>query len=71
MLALEETMLRMEDVVLRMNQALQSGGFQPTELRGPPPKASSDDVEHPYERPPSYRRQSSPHQGHQVSIFLR
>ena len=63
MLALEETMLRMEDVVQRMNQALESGGFRPTELRGPPPKARSEYVEYPYERPPSYRRQSSPHQG--------
>ena len=56
-------MLRMEDVVQRMYQAMQSGGFRPTDLRGPPPKARSDYVEDTYERPPSYRRQPSPYQG--------
>ena len=60
---MDETMLRMEDAVLRMNQAMVSGGFRPTELRGPPPKARPDYVEHPYDRHPSDRRQSSPYQG--------
>jgi len=62
MLVLEETMLRMEDVVQRMYQAMQSGGLGPTDLRGPPPKARSDHVEEAYGRPPSYRRQPSPPQ---------
>ena len=63
MFALEETMIRMEDAVQRMSQVLESGGFRPTELRGPPPKARPDYVEDTYERPPSYRRQPSPYQG--------
>ena len=43
-------------------QAMQSGGPRPPDIRGPPPKARSDQVEEVYEKPPSYRRQTTPPQ---------
>ena len=55
-------MLRMEVAMQRMSQEMQSGGFRPPDIRGPPPKAPSDHVQDAHERPPSDRRQPSPPQ---------
>ena len=52
MLVLEQAMWSMRETLHNMNQALQSG-VRPTELRGPPPKVRSDDVERPHDRQPT------------------
>ena len=43
-------------------QVMQPGGPRPSEIRGPPPKAQPDQTEDVYERPPGYRRQTTPPQ---------
>ena len=63
MLVLEQAMLKMQDTMLRINQALESGGVRPTELRGPPPKVRSDDVERPHDRQPTDGKSSPPQPG--------
>merc|ERR1711989_216315 len=49
--------------MLRISQALESGGARPTELRGPPPKVRPDDVERPHDRHPTDGKPSSPQPG--------
>ena len=62
MSTLENTVSRMEDKLHKILQAMQSGGPRSSDIRGPPPKARSDQAEEVYEKPPSYRRQTTPPQ---------
>merc|ERR1711989_137222 len=52
MLVLEQAKLSLQETLHSINQALQSG-VRPTELRGPPPKVSSENVERPHDRQPT------------------
>merc|ERR1711989_189329 len=49
MLLLEQAMLSMQETLHTISQTLQSG-VRPTELRGPPPKVSPENVERPHDR---------------------
>merc|ERR1711989_238315 len=67
---LEQSIINIQDVLLKISEGLVSGPARPTELRGPPPKGGSDEaVERLFYRHPTDAQQSSPAQPGATSKF--